>query len=214
MASNDPYRTFWPRLGAAALDIGALAPLAWVDQILWNVSMPVMALIVWTLLYQLAWLFYSIGFVYSVGQTPGKIATGVEILDYRGNRLALRQAILRDIVPVITGAISLVFVINNLLADQVINRGMGNLRFLLWLGFGGIAWGVLEFLTMMSNSRRRAIHDYIAQTVVIRQPIAERWSGHRNLRWSLIALLVLSFIVPEFLPEQNMRPETLIPLVQ
>jgi uncharacterized RDD family membrane protein YckC len=38
------------------------------------------------------------------------------------------------------------------------------------IGFGILAmvWGISEFVTMLFNDKRRALHDYIGKTVVVR----------------------------------------------
>ena len=38
------------------------------------------------------------------------------------------------------------------------------------IGFGILAlvWGISEFVTMLFNDKRRAVHDYIGKTVVVR----------------------------------------------
>ena len=38
----------------------------------------------------------------------------------------------------------------------------------LWIGWGGLVWSLLEIATMLTNSKRRALHDLIAGTVVVR----------------------------------------------
>jgi uncharacterized RDD family membrane protein YckC len=37
-----------------------------------------------------------------------------------------------------------------------------------YIAFADFAWFVAEILTMLSNEKRRAIHDFIAGTVVVR----------------------------------------------
>jgi len=204
METNDRYKTFWPRLGAAFLDSAALAPLLWFDKFLWNFTDSSILLFLWVLIYQVISLAYSIGFLYLFGQTPGKMATGVLILDNNDQKLTLNQAILRNIVPVIVAPIFILLVTSNLLAGQLANRGLGDARFLMWFFAIAVAWGVLEFITMLFNSKRRAIHDWIAGTVVVRQPIEERIANYLTIRGALIVLFVLNAIIPRLLPDLNM----------
>ncbi|MBI3610201.1 MAG: RDD family protein [Nitrospirae bacterium] len=204
------YKTFWPRLGAAFLDGAALAPFVWFDQVLWNFTSSAIILFLWTLIYQFYQslsIAYSVGFLYLFGQTPGKMAMGVLVLDNKDRKLTLRQAILRNIVSVILAPIYLLLVFSNLLVGQLANRGLGDPRFLMWFFGGMVVWEVLEFITMLFNSKRRAIHDFIAGTVVVRQPIEERIVSYRKIRWALIFLLVLNLIIPRVLPERNMQLE-------
>ena len=205
MTIDSRYKTFWPRLGAAFLDGAALAPLVWFDQVLWNFTSSPILLFLWTLTYEALSISYAVGFLYLFGQTPGKMATGVLILDISEQKLTLRQAILRNIVQVILMPIFIILVANNLLAGRLANRGLGDLRSLMWFFGVMMAWSVLEFITMLFNSKRRAIHDFIAGTVVVRQPIDERNMSYRKIRWALIILFVLSLIIPRILPERNMQ---------
>jgi uncharacterized RDD family membrane protein YckC len=209
MTPDRRYKTFWPRLGAAFLDSAALAPLAWLDQVLWNFASSSIFLFLWMLIYQAVSIVYSVGFLYFLGQTPGKMATGVLILDNNDRRLTLNQAILRNIVQVILAPIFLLLVSSNLLAGRLANRGLGDPRLLMWFFGAMMAWVVLEFITMLFSSKRRAIHDFIAGTVVVRQPIEERIASYRKIRWALILLLVLNLIIPRVLPESNMLPKRL-----
>ena len=141
------------------------------------------------------------------------MATGVLILDNGERRLTLGQAILRNIVQVILVPLFILVVSNNLLAGRLANRGLGDYRFLMWFAAAMMVWGVLEFITMLFNSKRRAIHDFIAGTVVVRQPIDERNISYKKIRWALIILFVLSLIIPRLLPERNIQLATeLLPL--
>ena len=205
MKTTDLYKTFWPRLGAAFLDTAALAPLIWIDQVLWNFTDSSILLFLWVLIYQAVSLIYYIGFVYLFGQTPGKMATGVLISDNNNQQLTLNQAILRNIITVIVAPIFIVLVASNLLAGQLANRGLGDAQFMIWFLAIALGWAVLEFITMLFNSRRRAIHDWIAGTVVVRQSIEERIASYLTVRRTLVILLVLNVIIPRLLPEMNMR---------
>jgi uncharacterized RDD family membrane protein YckC len=205
METNERYKTFWPRFGAAFLDSAALAPLLWIDQVLWSFTDSSMLLFLWVLIYQGITLAYNVGFLYLFGQTPGKMATGVIIFDNSDQKLTLNQAILRNIVTIIVTPIVIVLVACNLLNGQLANRGLGDGQFLMWFFAIGIGWVVLEFITMLFNSKRRAIHDWIAGTVVVRQPIEERIASYLTIRGVLIVLLVLNAIIPRILPEFNMH---------
>src|SRR5215467_6690335 len=102
---------------------------------------------------------------------------------------------------IINGVVGVLLVARNLLAGQLANRGLGDARFLMWFFAVAIAWGALEFITMLFNSKRRAIHDWIAGTVVIRQPIEERVASYLTIRGALIVLLILNAIIPRYFPD-------------
>ena len=60
-------------------------------------------------------------------------------------------------------------------------------------------WTLLEVLTMLTNAKRRAIHDFIAGTVVVRVP------ARSGLRWALVALLVASMAVSWNTKDRNLE---------
>jgi uncharacterized RDD family membrane protein YckC len=192
------YRTFWRRVGAIILDGAVLAPLAWLDQLLWNHVSHAVLLLPWAILYSLSWIVYEVVFVVAYGQTVGKMACGVRIYAVSGNAVSLGQAVLRQIVPILFLPYSILIQVQNILAGRLSNRALGDdfwsfqAFFLLMLG-----WVLLEVATMLTNRKRRAVHDFIAGTVVMRE------TPRPALRWWLVGLLVLSFVVPHFLEERN-----------
>ena len=107
-------------------------------------------------------------FVYSIamhgyfGQTIGKWIMRVKVISVDGSRLSMRQALLRDSVP-------LVLVVIYVLLGPDADRAGGWGRFLANVS---IIWFVLEIVSMLTNDKRRAIHDFIAGSVVVRLPRA------------------------------------------
>jgi uncharacterized RDD family membrane protein YckC len=199
-AADDPrkYRTFWPRLGAMFLDGGVLAPFAWLDQLIWNHTAQSIVLLSWAVFYSFVSVVYEVLFVALYGQTLGKMACGVRVYDLSGQPVSPMQAMLRHIVPILFLPYFAFIQVQNILAGHLGNRAMGDD---LW-GFGTFfllmfGWLALEVVTMLTNRKRRAVHDFIAGTVVVRE------SPRTPLRWWLAGLLVLSFVVPHFIEERN-----------
>jgi uncharacterized RDD family membrane protein YckC len=201
---NKQYKTFWRRTGSAILDASALAPLIWLDRILWNTQTPSTVLFFWAIATTFIGIYYVVGFTYFLGQTPGKIATGIKVLDKDGNKLSWKQAILRHIVPIIISSTTIIIVSLNLINGDAANRGFGNNPTLL-IVFTSVVmiWGLLEMITMLTNKKRRAIHDFIAGTVVVRQVSAQRNPEYKSIRWLLIVLYIANLVVPKFLPKEN-----------
>jgi uncharacterized RDD family membrane protein YckC len=179
------------------LDSTALAPLAWLDQFIWNHTSQSFILLPWTIFDQLIGLAYGIGFVVACGQTPGKMACGVKIFDIRGKSVSLKQAVLRDVVPVLLLLYFLFPQAQNILAGQLANRAYGDFSTFRNLFLALAGWLLLEVITMLTNKKRRAVHDYIAGTVVVRE------KPKMMLFWWLLVLLILSFIVPHVMQEKN-----------
>jgi uncharacterized RDD family membrane protein YckC len=101
----------------------------------------------------------------------------VIVLDVSERPLSLRQAILRDILSLIT--LPILFVVE---IPQVI-RGVDvstnpELSPGMWvLLSSGLILFLIEIATMLTNQKRRALHDYIAGSVVIRKASLPPSSG-------------------------------------
>ena len=173
MEPDAKYRTAWRRLWAGLVDGAIFLPFGWLDDVLWrNVASP-MVLVPWFVLYSFLMVGYSIGFHWAWGQTLGKRLAGVRVFNVAGGRLSFRQAALRDILPL---SLTLVGVpmdvpkvaqgINPLLPQAGGLAGLSMFQmFVLW---ASLAWFVVEVVTMLSNRRRRALHDFIAGSVVMK----------------------------------------------
>ncbi len=118
------------------------------------------------------------------GQTIGKILFKVKVYDILEKPLSMKQAVLRDIVPIISNALFSIYVFFNFevyfkffISDEVQDPALMP-KWILVLGSIQFIWFILEVITMLSNKKRRALHDYIAGSVVCRlskktiQPIA------------------------------------------
>ena len=165
---SDRYKTFWPRLAAAIIDGLVLLPVSILLGFVYKSGLPV-------IVYATTILDYVVFFAYSVllhgyyGQTIGKWAMKVQVMSIEETRLTMRQAILRDSIGISIAAVYLLFSIDPIFSRiapdsrefkqhipaVVLNVGM----FVL----------VLELLTMLTNAKRRSIHDFIAGSVVVRR---------------------------------------------
>jgi uncharacterized RDD family membrane protein YckC len=171
------YATFWQRFAAMWIDFFVLLPLLIVDGLLEALSKAAaMALLVPM---AAAYAGYSIYFHGRFGQTIGKRVMGIRVVRVTGERIGWREAWLRSSVDLV---LSLVGVIGTFMALAVISDadyyGVGWLRRAenlaavqpRWLGWAGTAaqiWVWSEVIVMLFNKRRRALHDFIAGTVVV-----------------------------------------------
>ncbi len=199
---RDKYRTFWRRVGAIFLDGAALAPFAWLDQFIWNHTSQPLILLPWGIFDLLVGPVYEVAFVAAYGQTLGKMACGVRIFDLGGKSVSFKQAVLRHIVPILFVPYFVFLQVQNILSGHLANRAMGEFSSFLTLFLVWIGWVLLEAITMLTNKKRRAIHDFIAGTIVIRE------GPRMTLLWWLLALLVLGFIVPHLMVERNIVGRT------
>jgi uncharacterized RDD family membrane protein YckC len=97
------------------------------------------------------------------GQTLGKFIARVRVTRRDGSRLSYRQAAVRDFLPCLLVPVSMWYALN-----QVITGELPDLSLYNSVSSLALAWVFLELLTMLLNNERRAIHDFIADTVVVR----------------------------------------------
>jgi uncharacterized RDD family membrane protein YckC len=159
----DKYHTGWQRFLAFMIDgfILQTAGAAIYGIICLNIALAVN--IVAATAYSILNVSYFIYMHGRFGQTFGKFLTRVRLVDISGCQITYNQALLRDIVPCLLLPFSLwtnLFTIVNLKYPT-----MGFYQFAYQLAF---IWVLLELITMLFNEQRRAIHDFIAGTVVIR----------------------------------------------
>jgi uncharacterized RDD family membrane protein YckC len=124
-------------------------------------------------------LFYSVYLVHRYGGTPGKLVLKIRIALVDGSPVTMRAAALRYAVIFV---ISLVSGIAGILAVLSVSDeaylAMGTMERMQvtneyapsWSRIAFVltqVWVWSEFVTMLLNERRRAIHDFIAGTVVV-----------------------------------------------
>lgn len=80
----------------------------------------------------------------------------------------MKQAVLRDIVPLALVVYRLLIDLPTVLSGR--NPDMRDHSDFSWLvvRYGMTAWFFLEVVTMLFNDKRRALHDFIAGSVVVR----------------------------------------------
>ena len=116
----------------------------------------------------LLWIIYSIYLHGTYGQTIGKMVTRVKIVDAKThNPISFRHAILRDSIPTLfiiafTVYHAYYFAIGT---TSIPPRGLALLTSIFLL------WYAVELITMLTNEKRRALHDFIAGTLVVRTNI-------------------------------------------
>ncbi len=161
--AQDKYKTFWRRFFAMWIDGIIIGLLGYVAKLFQNSDSIILVNLILFFSQVLPYI-YSIFLHGSYGQTLGKMITGVRIFDKSENsNITFKQAILRDIFPL--GGVLLLFTINwvGLSTDSSFASTV-----VMTIMMIIISWSILEIITMMLNKKRRAIHDLIAGTVVLR----------------------------------------------
>lgn len=151
------------------IDAFVFLPLAYIDEALLTPDRSSWVLIAWaTVSYSSYWL-YSVFLHARYGQTVGKRLLGGKVLDIDElDTPSLRQAFLRDIGIVVLNTLSLFYLAYLVLTSSYEPGAEFTSKPGEVLSWAAGAWVVLELVTMLSNEKRRAFHDFIASTVVVR----------------------------------------------
>ena len=164
---TEKYRTGLKRLWAAIVDGIVFLPLLLVAKWLYKTTSNGSILFAWETLFAFAPLVYSVIFHYKYGQTLGKWVATVKVLDVSETRtLTLRQALYRDSFYLLVTTAGLVYYIFLLTrTDDPLSVLNDYTSFsdnpIFW-------WTLIELITMLTNAKRRALHDFLAKSVVVR----------------------------------------------
>lgn len=162
----NPYSTFWPRFLASSVDAVLLWPITGL--------LPMLTVYLakftdsqgfWT--YSLVALIIPIYSVVShglYGATVGKYVCKIVVLDAKTKkRINFRQALIRDSVPIL---LTIGWMFWAVAINGMENPEESTVLYAIPLIY--MLWFLAEVITMLTNSRRRAIHDFMAGSVVIR----------------------------------------------
>lgn len=161
----EKYRTLVPRFCALILDIILLLPLGILEDLIRSsaFSQPLK----WTLFFiiSLAYIVYFVVMHGLFGQTVGKMLMKVKVLDVSEAPIKFRQAILRDFPQLFITVGSFIFLYPLSQNDIDPNSpGYWNNPFVVLM----LIWGIVDTFAPLTNDKRRAMHDYLARTVVVR----------------------------------------------
>jgi uncharacterized RDD family membrane protein YckC len=171
------YAGFWPRLASLLLDLVVMLPLAALV-LLGEARYRLFSLYYFLpgILFQ---LFYSVYLVKQFGGTPGKLIMGIRIRKLDGQSVGYREALLRYLPDFILGLLmsmaliipvfhmsdaeyhSFTFIERSKRMVELAPSWYKALQIVQHVWF----WG--ELLVLLTNRKRRALHDFIAGTVVV-----------------------------------------------
>ena len=164
----EKYQTGGRRFLAGIVDGLLFIPIAWVDVLILAPDRPALLMLIWLLIsYPAGWL-YSVLLHGFYGQTIGKRVCGVKVVDNATEApISMRQAFMRDIVIVIINTAFLAISIYLILRGASIDSSsFTTTQAVIVIAASG--WSVAEIITWLTNKKRRALHDFIAGTVVIK----------------------------------------------
>ena len=175
------YAGFWRRFGSMVIDGFMCVPLVLLSE-KYGIQSSLNFILTSYLTPILFWA-YMIFFHYKYGATIGKMVFKIKITLPDGSKIKLREAILRSSVDLVFLlftflALSIAFLDTELdfvflLNEDIITRhNYLELHYPSWYVFVDVCsniWIWSELLVLLFNDRKRAIHDYIAGTVVIKK---------------------------------------------
>ena len=161
----EKYQTFFPRLVALMIDTFIMLPIGIFDDWFRQAEFPRVFFYFWIPISSLIFPIYSILMNGYYGQTLGKMWMNVKILDVSEEAITMRQAILRDL-PQLIFNIGAIFI--GIMALSFDSKSE-TLKYTYGV-YAALAtvWGLADFLVFLKNEKRRALHDYIAGTVVVK----------------------------------------------
>jgi uncharacterized RDD family membrane protein YckC len=166
----DRYHTFRARFFAGLIDGLVFIPLNIIDPYLSDPARGPSILIIWALISYTSYWLYSVLLHARYGQTLGKKVLKIRVLDLSEERIpTLQQAFLRDIGYIVLNCSSLVYFIYLVVAGRYHTGSELSTLPGIIMGAAGLVWFLLEITSMFTNEKRRALHDYIAKTVVVQE---------------------------------------------
>jgi uncharacterized RDD family membrane protein YckC len=183
--SHEPplrYAGFWRRFVANFVDSLIVLPLVY--GFVWVASSRTLSLIL-TPVFEVLVLGYAVVMHARWGQTLGKMVARIRVVRVTGEEIGWRESSIRSSVDIAFGVISTASSMVAMLRLSE-NAWPGTWRGVVeqtlplepawgsWAGGALLVWTWSEVVVLLFNRKRRALHDYIAGTVVVR--------GSRNAR--------------------------------
>jgi uncharacterized RDD family membrane protein YckC len=172
------YAGFWKRIGAMLLDFVIVLPIIFLFQYLNGLDRTIYY---YTMIpYLLFFMWFHIYLVKRYGGTPGKLIVGIKIVKKNADSVDWQASIMRYIITIALTLISMIIMIVSL--SMIDDSTYLNLDFWqrskyltelnptlfkiqMWISN---IWVYSEFIVLLTNDRKRSIHDFMAGTVVIK----------------------------------------------
>jgi uncharacterized RDD family membrane protein YckC len=171
------YAGFWPRLASLLLDGIIMMPLLALG--LWGSTQFRLFDVYYFVPNIFFSLFYYVYLVRRFGGTPGKLIVGIRIRKVNGEPVGYREAFLRYLPDFILGTLASIALIIGLIhmtdaeyhslafmerTQRMVALAPSWYRPVQWIQNIWI-WG--ELIVLLTNKKRRALHDFIAGTIVV-----------------------------------------------
>ena len=177
------YAGFFQRLGSLLIDAMILMPISFF--VMWGNEQSRLFTLYYFIPGLIIMFLYHIYLVKEYGGTPGKLLLNIKITKLDETNVGYKEAIIRQIINLILGVALQVYTILTILnmTDEEyfsynwVTRGQAIIEYSpMWyyiiLALTNI-WVYSEFIVMLTNKERRAIHDFMAGTIVINKKIEQ-----------------------------------------
>lgn len=172
------YSSVWQRIGAQMLDILIFLPIIAVG--IWAGSQSRLFEVMFFPFMVLFNLWYNVYLVKRYGGTPGKLLVELKVVRLEGGSVGYKEAMLRYAVLLALSVASQIAYFEAMIGMTEaeyyslnwIERALRIQEIApTWLDTVRLVtnvWLVAQLVAMLSNAKRRAVHDFIAGTVVVR----------------------------------------------
>lgn len=169
----EKYQTIGSRFLALLIDSMILIPVSFLGMILANFSSSVKYSTVINILLSSAAVVYTILMHNFYGQTLGKMAMKVKVLDISERPITFAQAVIRSLPQMLPVFITSSLLISEISADNAAANDLLKMATNISYVFYSV-WSVADIIVCFASEKKRALHDFIAGTVVVR---TDGWSN-------------------------------------
>jgi len=175
---SEVYAGFWIRVAAKILDFVILLPLAGI--LLYANGLSKSAYFYTVVPNLLFGIFFEVYLVKVYGGTPGKLIMDIKVIQKNGDDVNWNAAIYRyavDLCLAVLGIYLMILTLNSI--DDSYYAGLGftkkytlistiNPTFSKIQSWINYLWTISSIIVLLANPRKRAIHDFIAGTAVVK----------------------------------------------
>ena len=176
--NNEVYGDLWTRIAAKLIDFVVMLPVAGLILYINGLSK---SAYFYAILPNLAiYILYDVYLVKRYGGTPGKLLMGLKIVQKNGDDVDWHASFMRYIVTFclsISGIFIMLWSLSFIDDTNYVNMGFFKRMQILndfnpfmskIQTFTTLSWILAGIIAILSNKRKRAIHDFIAGTVVVK----------------------------------------------
>jgi uncharacterized RDD family membrane protein YckC len=170
------YAGFWSRFVAGLIDGVVLLPV--IVFAFWLDGLSYAGAVISAFVGPAFLIPYNVGLVAKYGGTVGKLIRGLRVRQVNGAAATWVNAWKRSSVDIffsVSAAIFTLIALTRINAEVYFDAGWQSRSEMLgaaipgyqWFYWASFFWTLSEFVTLLSNKKRRALHDFIGGTVVV-----------------------------------------------